>query len=220
MASERSQRKGKDKWREKSWYTLMAPDYLGGKEMTTSPSSTEESMVGRKVEIPVSDFTGNFKRSSAKMVFKVVSCQGSKCQTVFIGHNVSDDHIRRMVRRRKERIDIITDVNTTDNYTMTVKIVIVTDGKLTNTKRGMIRKTTEQFFVNHTKDMDYAALTRYVIGEEIYNDIINAAKDLYPIRKVEIRKSALVGIGEAPQAPAESPIEEPETEEHGPEQVS
>ncbi|MEM0155891.1 MAG: 30S ribosomal protein S3ae [Thermoplasmataceae archaeon] len=195
MATEKGQKKGKDKWKEKTWYTLVSPNYLGGKELTTTPASSADFIIGRNIEIPVSDFTGNFKRSSAKIVFRVVSCQGTKCETMFLGHSINDDYIRRMVRRRKERIDIITPLNSTDGYKLAVKTVIVTDGKLTTSKRATIRKVTEDFLHSKSQPMNFQDLSRYVIGEEISNDIIEAAKDIYPIKKIEIRKSEVLAMG-------------------------
>ena len=149
-------------------------------------------MVGRKVEVPVSDFTGNFKRANAKMIFRILSCQGTKCSTEFLGHSLSDDYIRRMVRRRKERIDIIHEVNASDKSKMVLKVVIVTDGKLNASKRVEIRNSVLSFLDEKSSGMTYGDLAKYVVGDDIYNDIINAAKDIYPIRKIELRKSVLV----------------------------
>ncbi len=216
MASDKGQRKGKDKWKEKSWYTIVAPNYLGEKEIAISPAYDDNGMIGRKVEVPVSEFTGNFKKASTKAIFKVIACQGRKCSTIFIGHSVSDDFIKRMVRRRKERIDIVRNVSTKDGYNMSVKTVVVTDGKLTNTKRIEIRRTLEQFLDEHSKDMPYEDFTRYLIGDEIYNDMVSSTRDVYPIRKLEIRKSMLHEINSA----AESAVSELPPEETPPEQVS
>ena len=216
MASDRSQRKSKDKWKEKSWYTIVSPGYLGEKEIAVSPSYDDDGMIGRKIEVPVSDFTGNFKKANSKILFKIVSCQGKKCSTMFIGHSVSDDFIKRMVRRRKERIDIVRNATTTDGYTMSVKTVIVTDGKLTNTKRVAIRRTIEEFLDEKSKGMGYEDFTRYLIGDEVYNDMVSATKDVYPIRKLEIRKSLLIDVKEG----AETTVQESSPEETPPEQVS
>ncbi len=211
MAKDRAQKKGKDKWKEKNWYTINAPEYLGGKEISMSIGNSPDAMVGRKIEVPVSDFTGNFKRSNAKMIFKVLSCQGSKCTSEFVGHSLSDDYIRRMVRRRKERLDMIKEVTTSDNVNMVLKVVIVTDGKLTTSKRADVRKTVENFLFEKAATMAYGELAKYVIGDEIYGDIVNATKDIYPIKKIEMRKSVLSGSSPVPEQPS-SKVEEESVE--------
>lgn len=195
MAKEKVQKKARDKWREKVWFTIMAPDFLGGKEIAMSPAEDGEAMVSRKVEVPISDLTGNFKRANAKAIFQVTGCQGSKCSTQFIGHYLSDDYIRRMVRRRKERIDIIRDYTTSDGSVVTFKVVIVTDGKLTNTKRLQIRHTVDGMLESKIRGgMGFQDTVRYIIGEDIYNDIIESTKDIYPpIKKVELRKTEVKG---------------------------
>lgn len=189
MAKERGQRKAKDKWKEKNWYTIVAPDYFSGKELIMGIGSTPESMIGRKVEIPVSDLTGNFKKSNARMIFQITSCQGSRCETEFMGHTLSDDYIRRMVRRRKERMDIVKSFKTSTGDDVTVKLVIVTDGKLTGSKTVEIRNEVERFLTEKISAMSYGEFSKYVINDDIYSDIVNTAKDIYPIRKLEIRKS-------------------------------
>ncbi len=216
MAKDRAQRKAKDKWKEKKWYSITAPDYLGGKEISYSVGNEPETMVGRKIEVPVSDFTGNFKRANAKMIFKVLECQGSKCSSEFVGHSLSDDYIRRMVRRRKERIDVIKGVKTNDDVEMVLKVVLVTDGKLTTSKRSDVRKAVEAFLTEKSATMPYGEIAKYVIGDEVYGDIVNATKDIYPIRKIEVRKSVLASSKPIPKQAVPEPQEEEEEKEEEP----
>ncbi|MHB8372470.1 MAG: 30S ribosomal protein S3ae [Thermoplasmataceae archaeon] len=195
MAGEKGQRRAKDKWREKKWFSIMAPNQLGGKEIALSPAVTDNELIGRKVEVPVSDFTGNFKKSNSKIIFKVTSCAGLKCSTSFDGHLVNDDYIRRMVRRRKERLDIITEIKTTDGFTMALKAVAVTDSKLTATKRADLRAAILDFLNNRTSTMSFYEFARYVIGDEVYSDIVEAVQGIYPLKKIEIRRSQLISSG-------------------------
>ncbi len=194
MAGEKAQKKGKEKWKEKIWYTIEAPSYLGSKEVTVALGEDADSMINRIVEVPISDLTGNFKKSNEKALFRIIGCEGTKCKTIFIGHYIGDDYIRRLVRRRKERIDIIKDVKTSDGSVITVKIVVVSDGKLTNTKKSEIRKALTDFIVSKSSQLNYADFVRYLIGDDVYNDMVEVTKNIYPLRKMEIRKSELVSL--------------------------
>jgi len=194
MAKDRAQKKSKDKWKEKTWYSVLAPEYFGSKEIAVSLGSTPETMIGRNVEYSVSDLTGNLKKSNSKIVFRISSCSGTRCSTTFVGHSVSDDYIRRMVRRRKERIDIVENIYSADNIKMICKLVIVADNKLTNTKKVEIRKCAENFLREKAKSLNYGDLVKYVIGDDIHGDLAEAARDIYPIRKIEIRKTEAVGL--------------------------
>ena len=196
MAGERTQKRTKDKWKEKKWYRIMAPSQLGGKEIAMTVGSNPDEVKGRVVEIPVSDFSGNFKKSNAKLKFRVIDTVGTKCSTLFVGHSVNDDYIRRMVRRKKERIDIVREVKTTDNYEFVLKITAITDNKLTSNKSIELRAKITEIVDERTKNMDYFEFARFVIEDESVNEILAGVKDIYPLKKLEIRKSELLSTGE------------------------
>jgi len=194
----------KDKWKEKSWYTIVAPSYFGEKEIGLSPSADPKYMINRTIAVPVSTFTGNFKKASSMVLFQIDNCEGKKCTTKFIGHEVSDDTIRRMVRRRRERLDIVTDVKTSDFYNIAVKLVLVADQKLTGTKRSEIRSNVVDFMGKKAAEMDLGAFANYIIGDDVYGDFVSSLKDVYPIRKIEVRKTE---IGKRDEMPANEPVE-------------
>ncbi|MCL5731290.1 MAG: 30S ribosomal protein S3ae [Candidatus Thermoplasmatota archaeon] len=211
MASERSQKKGKDKWKEKTWFSILSPAFMGGKEIVKSPAISAEAMIGRKVEVPVSDITGNIKKGNTKAVFRVISCNGTECQTTFDGHYVGDDYIRRLVRRRKDRIDVIVRDVTKDGYNFVVKSVIVVDGKLNFSKIAGIRKNTEQLIRDKIRNLSLGELANYVIGDDITNDIIAVNSHIFPLRKVEIRKTENLGSSGGAQASEPESVQEAET---------
>lgn len=196
MAGDRSQKRAKDKWKEKKWYRIMAPSQLGGKEIAMAVSVGAEGLKGRIIETPISEFSGNFKKSNAKLRFRIVDTIGTKCTTIFIGHAVNDDYVRRMVRRRKERIDIVKTVKTTDSYEFVLKVVAITDNKLTANKSAELRNKITELIVERTKNMDYFEFARFVMEDESISELLNGVKDIYPLKKLEMRKSVLVSTGE------------------------
>ncbi len=197
MAGERGQKKVKDKWREKTWFTIVSPSYMGGKEIGLSPGGTPEGMIGRKIEIPVSDLTGNFKKAGVKAVFLVTDCQGTKCNTEFVGHYVGDDYVRRMVRRRKERMDVVSTSVTADGYGVTVKAVIVTDTKLTSAKKASIRKNSDEAIKEKVASVSIGEFASYFMGDDAQTLLSDVNKNIYPLKKIEIRKSEVLGKTES-----------------------
>ena len=206
LMADRRRSTTKDKWKEKSWYTIVAPAYFGEKEIGLSPSADPKYMIDRTIAVPVSTFTGNFKKASSMVLFKVDNCEGKRCTTKFIGHEVSDDTIRRMVRRRRERMDIVTDVKTKDFYNIAVKLVLVADQKLTGTKRSEIRHSVVNYVIGKAAEMDLGTFANYIIGDDVYGDLVNSLKEVYPIRKIEIRKTE-IGNREVTETPEQEPVE-------------
>jgi SSU ribosomal protein S3AE len=120
-------KKIKDKWKAKSWYKILTPESLGLKEIAETPAETPEQVMGRVAETTLYNINGDIKKEYVKLYFKVNKIDGNQAFTHFIGHDVTQDYIRRLVRRRRSRIDAIFPVTTSDGYTIRVKITAIAD---------------------------------------------------------------------------------------------
>ncbi len=45
----------KDKWRSKTWYTVVAPPYFGNVELGTIPADEAEKLIGRVIDSTLYD---------------------------------------------------------------------------------------------------------------------------------------------------------------------
>ena len=109
-------RRVRDKWRAKSWYTVISPPYFGNVELGLVPASEPEKLIGRVVESTLYDITNDFSHQYLKMYFQIIDVDGKTAKTIFKGHEYSRDYLRSLVRRRTTRVDGIFNVTTKDGY--------------------------------------------------------------------------------------------------------
>ena len=80
MADKPTKSKAKvvDKWKMKSWYTLVAPEIFDSKEMGQVVSSDEVNLINRKVKIGLGDMLDSFSQSTAytSMYFRIKEVRG------------------------------------------------------------------------------------------------------------------------------------------------
>ncbi|MDA8054050.1 MAG: 30S ribosomal protein S3ae [Thermoplasmatales archaeon] len=195
MAKEKASRiaskKVKDKWKAKSWYTILANDSFGKKEIGSSPASSPEEMVGRVSEASLSDITGDYKQSHVKLFFRVTKTEGDRAFTEFEGHEINQDYIRRMIRRRKTRIDLVVDAVTSDNVNIRIKPLIIVDRKVINNVETGIRNKIAEFLKAKVKEQPVGQFVVYMLSPQIYNDLYDQIKVIYPAKKIEIRSSEI-----------------------------
>lgn len=206
-------KKVKDKWKAKSWYTILANESFGKKEIGTSPAASPEAMIGRVSEASLSDITGDFKQSHVKLFFRINRVEGDKAFSEFEGHEISQDYVRRMIRRRKTRIDMVVDGVTTDNINFRIKPLVVLDRKVINNIETGIRNKLDEFLKDKIKENSLTQFVVYMFSPQIYTDLYNEIKTIYPTKKIEIRKSVvyLEGREEKGEEKIESePVEEEE----------
>ena len=196
MASDRSSRamarKLKDKWRSKVWYTLVAPEFFDKKEIGETPAASSDIVIGRIAESTLYDFSGNVRKMHVKLYFRVKSVEGTKASTQFIGHDMSTDYIKRLVRRRRSRIDAILDVTTIDGYKLRVKVMGITEKRIGSSKKKLLHKAMNDFVSEKLEQMTFAEAVKYIISDNAQKELYTALKKIYPMRNVELRKSELL----------------------------
>lgn len=212
MSTKRTERtaakKVRDKWKAKIWYTIVTPETFASKEIGETPAETPEQLIGRVTEATLYDITGNIKKSYIKLFFKIDKIEGTKAITSFIGHDTLPDYTRRLVRRRKSRIDIIFPIFTNDGFSIRIKITLVSDKRINSSLKTTIRNRVREILKEFSTKNTYSEFVKYMISDAIVIDIENGIKPIYPIRKIEIRKSDLL---KTPEQPAIAPEKITET---------
>ena len=66
----------RDKWRNKKWFTVIAPEYFGGAEIGSVVSDDPEKLIGRTVESTLYDITEDFAHQYLKMYFRIYHVEG------------------------------------------------------------------------------------------------------------------------------------------------
>ena len=182
----------RDKWREKTWYQILAPEYFESKEIGNSPSGTPEQLVGRTVQPTLYDITGNFDQIHVKLKFKVMEVIGQQAKTVFHGHEWSSDYLRGLVRRGTSRIDWIGPILTKDDYLMRISVIVFTTTRAKTSQEHSVRQAVERVIRTHAKKHVFDELVTKVVLGDLATEVREEVKGILPIRECEIRKSKVL----------------------------
>jgi len=181
----------RDKWRGKSWYTIVSPSYFGGVELGSVPSDDPEKLVGRTVDATLYDLTNDFAHQYLKMYFQVIGVEGKTARTVFKGHEYSRDYLRSLVRRKTTRVDTVLGVETKDGYRLRLGICAFTLARVKTSQEKAIRGIMKKNVQEKASTLTFDQFVQEVVLQKIASDIYNEAKKVAPLRHVGIRKSKL-----------------------------
>ena len=181
----------RDKWRGKSWYTVLSPPYFGGAELGTFPSDDSSKLVGRIVDATLYDVTDDFAHQYVKMFFRVTDVEGKIARTVFKGHEYSRDYLRSLVRRRTTRVDGTLNITTKDGYQLRLAVSAFTLSRIKTTQERIIRAIIKRIVEEKAAALTFDQFVQEVVLGKIASDIYNEAKKIAPLRHVGIRKSKL-----------------------------
>jgi len=202
-------RKVKDKWKAKEWYKLYAPRMFNEVEIGETPSADPSTLIGRTTEVTVHDLTGDFSKMHVKLRFKVDDVNGFDARTVFIGHDLTSDYVRRLTRRKRTKTDHVVDVETKDGFLIRVKPMSIAEKRIQSSQESAIREIMRSEIEAKAEEMSVAEMVKDIISGDLAKDIAKACRVVVPIKRVEIRKTEVLEMGTEliPEETVEEPVE-------------
>ncbi|HWQ44411.1 MAG TPA: 30S ribosomal protein S3ae [Methanosarcina barkeri] len=201
MARKKVQRK-LDGWKSKEWYNIEAPVYLNriivGNTMAGDPSL----LVGRNVETTVGELTNDMTKNNTKVILRINNVVGDIATTDLMGHELTTDYIRSIVKRQTSRIDANVEVKTRDGYIIRVKPTCFTIKRARSSQIKAIREMMVEIVKRRAAESDFETFMQEAILGRLSAAIYRQAKFIYPLRRVEIRKTQIESMPAAAPAPA------------------
>jgi len=193
----RRKTKVKDKWREKKWITVLAPDSFNNVKVAYVPITDDESAIGRVIDLTLFDILkGDQSQHQYKIFFQIDKVQGDRATTIFKKFEYAKEFLRSMVRRGSSKINFIIDAKTKDGYIFRLKIIILTHRQLNTSRKRAIRLLARDIIEKTVPQMNIDEFVQATCYGKINSDIMAAAKKLIRIRHVGLEKVKLVRTAE------------------------
>ncbi|NYT16795.1 MAG: 30S ribosomal protein S3ae [Methanomicrobiales archaeon] len=176
-------------WKAKSWYKVYTPDSLGKAYIGDTIANDPENVVGRIMQTTLGEIINDYARQNVKMKFRVENVTGDAAYTQFVGHELTRDYLRSLVKRRTSRIDCHVPVTTKDGKKVELTVTCYTLTRANLSQTHAIRGLMAQKAQDMAKEGDFNALLNGIVTGEISKEIFKAVKPLFPVRRVEIIKS-------------------------------
>ncbi len=205
----------KDKWRAKHWYRVRAPGLFQHVELGETPAGDAEQIVGRTLETTLPELAGSADSGKAhvKLRFRIERIGGDGvAEARFVGHDLTSDYVRRLARRKRSKIDTALHVTTKDGVEIVLKPVAVGEQRLQTRLRAELRHRIVQVLSEEAKQKTSPEFVNEMLQGDLAKLLAHGVKSLYPLKKIEIRRSIVLGTiaDELPAPPA--PVPEPEAD--------
>ncbi|MFH1100877.1 MAG: 30S ribosomal protein S3ae [Methanobacteriota archaeon] len=218
MAKARSRaaaKKVKDKWKAKTWYQILAPPLFDSVPVAETLADAPSSVIGRITDVSLQDLTNDFRKSHIKMLFKIYKVEENQAYTQIAGHSLTSDYIRRMIRRRRSRVDGVYDVTSRDGAIFRVKTFAIAEKRIQSSQKKAIREVMRKTIVDSGATLTLNEFIRDALDGKVGSDIYKNCKNLYPVKRIEISKTE---ITQQPTIEIQIEKKPEKTEEEAPEQ--
>ncbi len=201
MARKKVQRK-LDGWKSKEWFNIEAPVYLNRSIVGNTMAGDPSLLLGRNVETTVGELTNDMTKNNTKVILRINNVVGDIATTDLMGHELTTDYVRSIVKRQTSRIDANIEVKTKDGYVIRVKPTCFTIKRARSSQIKAIREVMIEIVKRRAAESDFETFMQEAILGRLSAAIYRQAKFIYPLRRVEIRKTQVEVMPAAAPAPA------------------
>ena len=194
-----ARRKGrvKDKWREKRWVTVNAPDSFNNVPIGYVPITDDENAAGRVLEVTLYDILkGDPSQHQYKIYFQINKVDEDKATTIFKRFEYSKEFLRSLVRRGSSKINFIIDVKTKDGYIFRIKVIALTHRQLNTSRKHALRLIARDVINKQVPEMTIDQFVQATCYSKINSDIMAAFKKVIRVRHVGLEKVKLIRTAE------------------------
>ena len=185
-------RRVKDTWKDKQWYKIVTPKEFGDADIGTTPARDSSMLLKRTVESSMRELSGDFSKQYIKLFFQIKDVAGETANTDYVGHQVTSDYVRSMIRRGTSRIDAIAPVTTQDNKKMKVHVLAITIKRAKSSQQKFIRETMERIVIETATERSFRDLVEDIVTGKLASTIYHETKKIYPLKRVEIVKTRVI----------------------------
>ena len=194
----RKSRKIKDKWKEKKWVSVSAPDSFNNVHIADIPITDEEKAKGRVIEVTLFDILkGDPSQYQYKLYFQIDKVVGEKATTIFKRYEYAKEFLRSLIRRGSSKINFVIDTKTKDGYIFRIKVLALSHRELNSSRKHALRLIAREIIEKSVPNMTIDEFVQASCYNKINSDIMAASKKIIHLRHVGLEKVKLVRSADA-----------------------
>ncbi|MFW6272719.1 MAG: hypothetical protein ACOC2U_02935 [bacterium] len=179
------------KRKKKIWYGLYAPEALNSAFLGETFVYSPEDMIGKTISLNLSMVLNDMKKQNIITSFRVKETKENKGLTELVGYSLSLAYIKRLVRRRRDKIDDSFLVKAKDGKVLRIKTVVMTNSRTYASANSAIRLSLRAKIKKTLKEMTFEEFVNGLINIRLQKDWKSSLNKIYPVKFLEVRYAGL-----------------------------
>ncbi len=146
-----------------------------------------EQLMDKPVKVNLMELTGDMKNQNINLGFRVMAVKNNEGFAEIWSYELMPAHIRKMVRRKRDKLDDSFVLETKEKMKLIVKPMLLTNTPTTSSVQRDLRREMRNLMIRMFKSLDYEDIIRNIILRKIQNSLIKELNLVTPIRACEIK---------------------------------
>ena len=177
---------------KKKWIPVFASKEFNNVEIGEIPCEEPSKLIGKVIRANLYNLTNDARRQGSEVAFKIIKADDKKAETEAVNFKILSAHLKRTVKKEKEKVDDSFECETKDKVKMIVKPLMITKNRTNNSNLTNLRMQTRKKISEYAKNIEYEKFLKEVTQNSIQRGMKNELKKVYPLIIFEIREVAKV----------------------------
>jgi small subunit ribosomal protein S3Ae len=183
----KKENKQTSKIKKKRWFTIIAPPIFNNCYLGESIVAESEELLEKTIEVNLMSITNDIKKQNINMKFRVARVVDGKGVADPIEYKMSGSFIKKLVRRKKNKLDISFSTTTKDEMQVIIKLLIITGALAHHSTVADLRRKAVSLTEQFIKKFSYIEIVEQIVQNQLQKSLRETLKKIYPIKINEVR---------------------------------
>ena len=187
MVKPKNKTKGPAKRKKKVWVDIIAPIEFRNVLLGQTTLKEDSSPIGRNIAVNLSNILNDPRKHNIKITLKISAVSDKKAQTEFYKYEISNSHIKRMVRKARSKVEDSFIIKTADNIKLRIKPFLITKNRTQKNVLSAIRKEAKNTITKYAEKNKLKDLISGILSGNLQKTVKENSKKYFPVTVSEIR---------------------------------
>lgn len=175
------------KVKKKKWVSILAPELFKNEQIGETFSAEPKDLPGKFVKISLMQLLRDPKRQSMTLSFKIKEVVDGRAQTEVVAYSMLPAAIKRLVRRRRDKLEDSFLCVTKDKRKVRIKPLMLTFSNTSNLIQAKLRRTARDILIRKARKLSFEELISEVVSNKLQNDLKKDLKKIHPLRIIDVK---------------------------------
>ncbi|RME52207.1 hypothetical protein D6783_05515 [Candidatus Woesearchaeota archaeon] len=202
----------KIKVKKKKWVPVVGPALFAHCLLGEMPLVAPENALHRLLKVNAMAVLGDMKKQHVSLHFVVTSVKDEKAHTRLVGYELSPQFMKRLVRKRRDKVADSFLLRTADNYVVRAKPIIITHTRVSKAVQTKLRLAAREVLRELGKSYSYEKFVEELLQMKLQRFLKERLGKITALRSCELRFFSIV-VADRLKAPAKVKASAPVPEE-------
>jgi len=178
--------------KKKKWVQIVAPKLFNEQVLGESFVGEADELKGRSAKVSLMVLTNDPQKQAISVSFKVVGVENGRAVTEMTGYKLLPAAAKKLMRRRRSKIDDSFVIETKDKKVLRVKPMIVTRTRARGAVMAALRMLERAYIAKMVSQLDMENFVREVVQKKLQQGLGQALRKLCPVGVCEIRQFEII----------------------------